>query len=136
MLISKESSREYVVFHNLTSSSSCFDYETNRLRQLDEHSFSLICPKNMCALGHEIEFHFFEQKKRLELMKKMPENRVLLSANMMVTGKVESIHKVDEQLVELNISLLLYDKNQWDAYYKKYGWKQEKVNYLFDKFKI
>ena len=89
-----------------------------------------------CRRKTKLEFHFFEQKKRLELMKKMPENRVLLSANMMVTGKVESIHKVDEQFVELNISLLLYDKNQWETYYKKYGWKQEKVNYLFDKFKI
>lgn len=136
ILITKEQSKDFMVFHNQTSKQDCFEFDVMNLTSLDDWSFSIVCPKGKCAAGHALEFYFFENKNRLKKMSKMPVNRTLLSADLELIAKVMDMTPVDDELVELTFDILDCNKDRWESFLKKYTWKQQKVNYIFDKYRI
>lgn len=136
ILVTKEQTKDFMVFHNQTSKQDCFEFDQMNLTSLDERSFSIVCPKGKCAVGHALEFYFFENKNRLKKMNKMPANRTLLNGDLELLAKVVEATVVSELEVELSFEILDCNKDRWDDFLKKYTWKQQKINYIFDKYRI
>lgn len=136
ILISKEQTKDYVVFHNQTSKQDCFDYDRMQFTSLDDWGFSLLCTKGKCAVGHALDFFVFDSDSSLKKMGKMPKNHDLMKADLDFLAKVVAVEPIDDEMVEISFELLDCKKEKWDAFLKKYNWKQDKINYVFDKFRI